>query len=1366
MTPTRRRPPRTRTNSNPTEWLELLAVDGPFLAAPVAKDVWPGGLPAVDKDAVSALRDASSALDASPGTRDAFIRHVLATFLGWKANHLGAGHVPSTLNTRVAEFGIEVRADLALVSNPENPALQPLLLGMVVDPGVRASARSITGTDRWPASPVDRLAHVLRAHKVPLGLVTDGTEWTLVCAPEGGATTTATWTRHTWFDEPDTLKAFAALLGRLRFFGVPDEHTLPALLAASMDRQEEITTRLSEQSRAVVEMLVACIGRLDANHKTQHGETLLPAAVEPAEVYQGAVTVLMRLVFLLYAEERGLLPVDDNTYADGYAISTLAGQLREHASDVGEDTLERSSAAWHRLLGAFRAVHRGARHEQLALPGYGGSLFDPDRFPWLEGRRDADTSLDDCDPLPIDDRTLLRALEALQWLRFAGERRRVSFRVLDVEQIGYVYEGLLDQDARRAPDWILGIAGDSKGEKDGPEIALTALIGHFEKGIETFAAWLSGEIKEGGGSRSSAAIKKSLATPSGAASVTAWTAVLEACGGDELKANAVLPFAGLLRRDPRDLPVIYSPGSLYLTDSDLRAHTGAVYTPRALAEQVVARTLEPLVKSPGPLDTDDETAWRIRTPDQILAIKTVDIAAGSGAFLVAATRYLADRLLDAQRIHGPTQTGVEVEDEQAVIDARRQILDHCIYGVDINPMALEMAKLSLWLVTLDRNRPFGFLDDRLAVGDSLLGLTSPEQLLDMHLDPLVGRGTRSHEQIAAYTADVPGLLKQAAALRQQISDVELIDSHSAEHKARLLFESQQLTQRLSILADALSGASLSGGTEDEYGKVSAGFGLANSGEGSDTAMAQFEEDAKFSLTDERGQLRRPAHFPLLFPEVFTAPRTGFDAVVGNPPFLGGKKLTGAYGVPYREHLVRAVGHGVRGSADLIAYMFLTAAALCDQNRGIFGLIATNTIAQGDTRAVGLDQIAVDGFDIFAAVKSEKWPTKGANLDYSIVWATHRARGANVGATIDGVPAHGITSNLDPVSRVVGNPHRLISNTDLAFQGSNVLGLGFTMPETTAQELIERNIRNSEVLFPYVNGGDLNTRPDSSGSRWIINFFDWPEDRARDFPDCFEIVEEKVKPERQRVDPSGNFVLRKPLPQRFWHYADKRPALYSAIRNLSHVLAITQASNVVLPLRVPRGSVFDQKLIIFPSDDFGDLALLSSAPHYWWTIKYTSTLGAGINYSPNLVSLTFPRPHCTDRMRTEGKSLDRGRREFMLGRQLGLTKTYNLVHDPAIGDIEVARLRRMHVAIDEAVVAAYGWDDLPLNHDHHETRQGVRWTVSPAASLELLDRLLELNHNRYAAEQASATGPSARPKKGGKSHAKPTEGTLFDTDGDL
>jgi hypothetical protein len=1332
--PFHRRPRRAST----TEWLELLATDGPFLAAPVAKDAWPNGLPALDRDAVARLRDASSLVDASPGSRDAFVRHVLSDFLGWHGN-LATGDVPLTLTTAVPEHHTFVRPDLALLDESSD---RPRLLGLITDPGVRAADKPRAGAGgTWNASAADRLAHALRAQRVPLGLITDGTEWTLVCAPQGGATATATWTRHTWFDEPDTLKAFHALLGRLRFFGIPDSQTLPALLAISLERQEEITERLSEQSQAVVEMLVATIGRLDAEHRAHYGGALLPPDVRPSDVYEAAVTVLMRLVFLLYAEERGLLPLDDDTYADSYAASTLAPQLRQRANDTGEDTLERSSAGWHRLLATFRAVHRGSRHEQLTLPGYGGSLFDPDRFPWLEGRGNREAALHSHEPLRIDDRTLLRALEELQWLRFAGERRRVSFHVLDVEQIGYVYEGLLDQDARRAEHWVLGIAGDNRGEKNGPEVPLLQLQEHLALGVDHFADWLSPLTKSGASKRSPAAIRKSLIPATGAAGDIAWTGVLEACGGDEGVAKAIMPFAGLLRRDPRDLPVIYPPGSLYLTDSELRADTGAIYTPRLLAEEVVKNALEPLVYAPGPLDTEDKGLWKIRTPEEILDLKVIDIAAGSGAFLVGATRYLADQLLEAQNLHCAGINGGPKGDEQRIIDARRSILDHCIYGVDINPMAIEMAKLSLWLITLDRHRPFGFLDDRLAVGDSLLGLTATEQLRELHFEPGVGR--RLYREVELWTVDTPALLKQAAGLRQQIADVDLIDGYDAEHKARLLRQARVVTKQLTILANALSGASLAGGEDHQYRRVGALAEIATQG-GTvslrDDAWSQLHESGRFALTDARGDVRCPAHFPLLFPEVFSDMRTGFDAILGNPPFLGGQKLTVAFGVPYREHLVRDIGKGMRGSADLVAYMFLTAAALCDRDRGQLGLIATNTVAQGDTRHVGLDQIVADGHAIYRAVKSAKWPTQGANLEYSIVWASRRRPHPDAWANADGTLVRGITPGLDAAGRITGNPCRLAANARIAFQGSNILGMGFTMSEQEAQVLIKQDPRNADVLFPYVNGEDLNSRPDSSASRWVINFRDWSEERAKQYPDCYAIVRDKVKPERDRNKDKQRREI-------WWRFTRPAVNLLKAIEGMPAVFAIALTSKVPLPVQIPTGQVFSHTTVVFASEDAALFALLSSSAQYAWAILQGSTLETRLRFTLSDVFETLPLPSFNERMRAAGTVLGSDRRQFMLERQFGLTTTYNLVHDPACADVEIKRLRELHVEVDQAVCDAYGWNDLLLAHGHYETRQGVRWTLSPMAQVELLDRLLELNHLRYADEQKQGPVPVARSRRG-------------------
>jgi hypothetical protein len=237
--------------------------------------------------------------------------------------------------------------------------------------------------------------------------------------------------------------------------------------------------------------------------------------------------------------------------------------------------------------------------------------------------------------------------------------------------------------------------------------------------------------------------------------------------------------------------------------------------------------------------------------------------------------------------------------------------------------------------------------------------------------------------------------------------------------------------------------------------------------------------------------RTPLHWPLVFPEVFA--RGGFDAIVGNPPFQGGQRLTGALGTDYRDYLVRHLADGRRGSADLCAYFFLRAASLLRAD-GQFGLVATNTIAQGDTREVGLDALLASGCTLPRAVPSMKWPGE-ANLEVATVWLR---KGTWSGAVfLEDRPVNGLTSQLTPPGRALGKPQRLKANEGQSFIGSYVLGLGFTMPPDQAAALIRKDPRNKDVLFPYLNGQDLNTHPEQQAVRWVINFFDWPSTgRAR------------------------------------------------------------------------------------------------------------------------------------------------------------------------------------------------------------------------------------------------------------------------------
>jgi len=651
------------------------------------------------------------------------------------------------------------------------------------------------------------------------------------------------------------------------------------------------------------------------------------------------------------------------------------------------------------------------------------------------------------------------------------------------------------------------------------------------------------------------------------------------------------------------------------------------------------------------------------------------------------------------------------------LDARRLIAEHCLYGVDINPLAVEMAKLSLWLVTMDRERPFGFLDDRLVVGDSLLGLTSLEQLEHLHMAPQSTAGT--FDEVLRNDE-----LAEAADLRRRITAHPVVTGRDVAYKSRLLAQAREATTGLESVADALVGVGLRAG-ELKGRKIDVAFAALA------MTVERVAPDYIAGLADQVDAVqagrpagvvpRDPLHWPLAFPEVFadTTDR-GFDAIIGNPPFLGGQKLTGAFGINYAAALQRWDGKEVKGSADLAARFVLRAERLLS-DRGQLGYIATNTLVQGDTLEVGLTQVDQRGLTVRRGRSSHPWPSSSANLEIVDVWASRVPVEPEGVRWLDGEQVPAIGADLEPVGRVGGRPQRLPENDNSAFIGSYVLGLGFTMTEEQARELIANDPRNADVLYPYVIGQDLNQRPDSSASRWIINFQDWPLTRAEQYPDALDIVRRLVKPERDRNKDRSRREI-------WWRFTRPAPDLYRAIADLDHVLAISLVSSVVMPVRVPTGPVFAHRCAVFALDDYASLAILSSAAHTVWTVRYTSTLETRINYAPSDVFLTLPRPEPTPDLDRLGERLDSERRALMLSRSWGLTTTYNHVHDPADRDPEVLALRELHAEIDHAVMDAYGWD-LDLEIGHHPTKIGTRWTVSPRVRFELLDLLLEENHRR-------------------------------------
>ncbi len=1362
------------------DWLRLVEVSGPFVSLPVLVQTFGHGLDKIESEAMRRVRTGYADWKddpKSPTADSAWIDTILDDLLEHEPASIArfddASKVPSELRHRVDEHAETLWPQLVIKeSDKALPAGARVLV--CTYPRSQRLDRSVAGS-RWSASPQSRMAELCRATGVRLGLVTNGEQWTLVDAPKDEVIGYATWYAQLWLDEPTTLAAFRSLLGRHRLFAVGQDESLEAILSKSRENQHEVTTQLGLQVRRAVEVLVRAIDRAD-----QDSNRALLKDVPVTEIYQAAVTVMMRLVFLLSAEERGLLLLGDPLFDQHYAVSTLCEQLREVADKHGEEVLERRRDAWCRLLAAFRAVHGGVQHDRLQIRAYGGGLFDPDRFPFLEGRPKGTAWRSTlADPLPIDNRTVLHALESLQFLqvRIGGhtESRRLSFRALGIEQIGHVYEGLLDHTAVRAKDITLGVLGPDGAEA---EVPLAALEEKRRRGEADLIDFLHEQKVKSG----KPAIKKLLATEVPAVRLGR----MERLCRDAATWKRVEPYAALIRDDDFGQPLILLPGQLYATAGQDRRSTGTHYTPRSLTEPIVEHTLEPLVYI-GPAEGKPREEWQLRTAKEILDLKVCDMACGSGAFLVQACRYLADRLLDAWAIaekaapapnpgkltfptitfDGTAATGerdlVPRDPDERLLVARRLIAQRCLYGVDINPVAAEMAKLSIWLLTLSKDKPFSFLDHAIRSGDALLGLHDLEQLRRFTLD------RSGKEEVTFNQLRMTALIEKASGTRLQIEHINSENIGHVQVQARLLGEAEKQTERMRFAADMLiSGylrpAKSAGEREDAIASAAVKAGeLVLSGTSDD--LREFGARALGG--------KKPFHWCLEFPEVLGA--SGFDAIVGNPPFVGGSRIATALDPPYRDYLVNEIGHGTkgqRGQADLCCY-FLHRAVCILKTNGRAGLVATNTISQGDTRIVGLDQLLRDGVTIYRARASMRWPGT-ASLEVALLWLLRGP--TSEPRVLDGETVSGISAYLAVDTASNPTPFQLAANSDVSFEGARIEGQGFVLTPEEAASLVARDSHNSEVLFPYLRGEDFTSRPDQSPAFSVINFSTWPLTRdsapssysgpvAADYPDCLEIVERLVKPQRLALPPTIKINIT--ASTYWWRYRDVGPALQGALAasRVQRVLFHAFTTKYVAFAFVPAATVFAAPHNVFVFDDWGHFGALQSSVHAHWAHTFGSTLGGTLRYTRSSCFCTFPMPMDFKRVELIGERYHVARAQTMQEHGIGLTALYNRFHDP--GDLAAAvhTMRQLHEMLDLTVVASYGWTDIACQHGFYPTKQGERFTIHPDARAEILARLLALNHQRYAEEVAAGLNGDAKSKKVRKPARQTTVPAkeLFDAD---
>jgi hypothetical protein len=361
--------------------------------------------------------------------------------------------------------------------------------------------------------------------------------------------------------------------------------------------------------------------------------------------------------------------------------------------------------------------------------------------------------------------------------------------------------------------------------------------------------------------------------------------------------------------------------------------------------------------------------------------------------------------------------------------------------------------------------------------------------------------------------NIKAAVEKAISIRKQLRSIRVIDITQIEEMQNLNEEARQQLYDVELIADAMIGAALeSGGNENTLNAALGELaGLAGDYlDGNPDIGKTIRQYAKKALSVDLSAgkpARKPLHWVLSFPEVFEA--GGFDGIVGNPPFMGGQKISGAFGKAYLEFLKYA--YAPAGAIDMVGFFFRRNFALLKDN-GAFGDLATNTIAQGGTREGSLEVIENENGSIMMAVKSMPWPgTAAVSVSIAAIF-NGKWKGPR---KLDEKYVDHISTYFD-IQVTINNPYLLVQNLNKSFIGSYVLGMGFVLTPEKAKKMISENPINKDVIFPYLNGEDLNGRIDQSPSRWVINFRDWPLNKetadedydgpvAEDYPDCLEIV---------------------------------------------------------------------------------------------------------------------------------------------------------------------------------------------------------------------------------------------------------------------
>lgn len=1249
--------------------------------------------------------DSAAGIPELPRLFTDFLDWPIDSLVGWDAAH----PLPVELSVPLPEFQETLTPTYALAhAQPKADESPWLLLVQAHPPSTDLTKPTAAGERGWSASPAKKFERLLRETGVPIGLLTNGVSFQLVYAPpkENSGTLTFNVAAMTEISGRLILGAFHLLLNSWTLLSAPTPQRLPALLQTSRSYQASVSEKLAEQVLHALYELLRGFVAAEQQAKSQRLHDL--ATRHPEDIYGGLVTVLLRLVFVLFAEDRALLPTK-GLFVKHYSVRGLFERLRSDAERY-PDTMEHRFGAWAQLLALFRLIHGGCQHEEMRMPAREGHLFDFNRYPFLEGRSHRD---DPVGALPlVSDGVIYGILEKLCVL----EGERVSYRTLDVEEIGSVYQTIMGFGV----EVVAGTAIALKGKRKKGAVPAAAVV-DLEALLELKPADRIKHLAEQADTKLPAEAEKQ---------------VKAAERVDDL-------LAALGKRiDDKATPSAVAKGGLVLQPNDERRRSGSHYTPRSFTEPIVRKTLEPvLARLVGP-DLISVPADKSPTPAQILDLKVADIAVGSAAFLVEACRQLGDALVKAWRVHGGRPPVPPDETEELL--AMRLVAQRCLYGVDRNPMAVDLAKLSLWLATLAKDHPFTFLDHNLRCGDSLVGLTQKQ------IEAFTWEEKTAGKQRILGQDFLEKRIKAATAYRRDI--LEGGDYVLPSLKAAKLKLADEALDEVRFAGDLIISA----------------FFAADKDKARHQKLEELREryvachtsktfDPALKPREAVNQLRNgakgvwPFHWHIEFPEVFDRKDNGFDAIVGNPPFAGSVMLSESSNPYYTDYLRSSIPE-TGGKADLVAYFFRRAFASLSIS-GAAGLIATQTIAKGDTRVSSLRIISAQGA-IYDAVKRMPWPGEAAVIVSLIYFSRHRDSSSKrynsyllQGQEIDTKPL----KSSSAVAYLGCKP----GSTDFFCGGRGGLD------EATVKQLIVDHPEEAALFRPYWGGDEITSSIDFHHPGRIIAFSDWYAEQCETkFPNSAKYV--------------SSFFGAKD----WWKYARPARELYSLIPKQDKVLVRPETSNTWAATFLPSTHVFSNTCVVFIHDDPWFLfAVLESLVHEEWTRLLSSSFGDGLRYVASDCFDTFPLPvnerYFPD-IRKIGQEYFDYRCLVQKKRSEGLTDLLNQIHNPAELDPDVVKLRELRARIDGVLLSAYDWTDIKTNCEFlleyedenddsdssgRQRKKPWRYRWPDAVRDEVLARLLKLNaeraeQERLAGEAASPSKPVKKTSSGAKRGRKP------------